>query len=218
MVEEAVFHLVLSDLKPRGPTEVMLALQEARGAWLDKSTTIMLFANGAIGANLEHAAADAVVPSRMLVHAAEYAATNEPKILGDALFFANSAKTPIRRIAFNQTLDGVERKASPIVRCKLLPFDVDTPTHEDCLEGTKQLAAIYADNGLETVLIPNFGTKKIKQAGMAPDSFMQMALQLAFALDQDGRTAPTYETATTRAFFHVGSLCELWKHTNSSHT
>lgn len=206
-VEEAVFHLVLSELEPVGAKETMLGLQEARGAWLDKSTTIISFRNGVIGANLEHAAADAVVPARMLVHANEFAAVNEPRTLGASTLHPQSGKTVVRSIKYNQTLLGVDRAQPVPGRCTLLPFDVDHPTVEDCLEAAKQLAAIYKENLGSVVSIHTVGTKQIKAAGMAPDSFMQMALQLAFGMDQGGRVPPTYETASTRTFLHGRTEC-----------
>ncbi|KAH9254090.1 hypothetical protein BASA81_007965 [Batrachochytrium salamandrivorans] len=205
-VEEAVFHLVLSELEPNGAKETMLGLQEARGSWLDKSTTIISFKNGVIGANLEHAAADAVVPARMLVHANEFAAVNEPRTLGSSTLHQQSGKTVVRSIKYNQTLLGVDRP-QPLQRCMFLPFDVDHPTVEDCAEAAKQLAAIYKENLGSVVSIHTVGTKQIKAAGMAPDSFMQMALQLAFGMDQGGRTPPTYETASTRMFLHGRTEC-----------
>jgi len=202
-VEEAMFHLVLSDETPEGPAQTQLALQEARGAWLDKSTTIIVFANGACGANLEHAAADAVVPARMLVHANDFAATNDKRTLGKASdCYAGAGKTKVPKVAFAAPAGA---PAAPVVR--FLAWNVDDVVKADVEAARKHLEGIYADNQLSVATVPGVTMDVIKKAGMAPDSFMQMALQLAYARDQRGQTPPTYETASTRAFWHGRTEC-----------
>jgi len=207
-LEEAVFHIVLSDLKPVGPQQTMKALQEGHGVWLDKSATMMFFANGVCGANLEHAAADAVVPARMLVHANDFAVQNEPRVLGKARdVFKGAARTTVRKLGFGEAFSGKKLMRGKAV-CKYLPFDVDQPTVEDCKAAEKHLAEIFADNRVAVVTCTDVGSREIKKAGMAPDSFMQMALQLAYGLDQNtSMPPPTYETASTRAFLHGRTEC-----------
>ena len=40
--------------------------------WFDKCTTLIIFADGKLGMNLEHTAADAVVPCRMTCYISQY--------------------------------------------------------------------------------------------------------------------------------------------------
>ena len=47
-----------------------------------------------------------------------------------------------------------------------------------------------------------FGKILLKKLHVSPDSFIQIVLQLAFYRDQQKFTS-TYETGTTRAFYHV---------------
>jgi carnitine O-acetyltransferase len=53
----------------------------------------------------------------------------------------------------------------------------------------------------------DFGKNTLKQFRVSPDSFVQCALQLAFWRDQGGRVTATYETGTTRAFYHGRTEC-----------
>ena len=51
----------------------------------------------------------------------------------------------------------------------------------------------------QTVLSDLYGKEWIKRAGMSPDSYVQMALQLAYKR-MSGRTDSTYESANTKRF------------------
>ena len=207
-LEEAIFHIVLSDLKPNGANESMLFSQEGRGVWLDKSCTLLVFANGVCSVNLEHAAADAVVSARMLVHANDFAIQNEPRVLGKARnVYKGAARTIVKKLNFNQSLSGKNLNRRERL-AQHLPFDIDDLTVQSALAAEKYMEeVIFADNKTAVVSLKDFGSKAIKKAGMAPDSFMQMSLQLAYGLDQNGATPPTYETASTRAFLHGRTEC-----------
>lgn len=208
-LEEAIFHLVWSDLEPKDAREVMLGLQEGRGAWLDKSASIMIFANGCCGANLEHAAADAVVSSRMLVHANDFAIRNEPRVLGMTRDkYMDAAKTKVRSMAFNETLSGEKKSPRSLSSmCRALTFDIDPIVVEETEIAKKVLEDIFEDNKTAVVTCTDMGANQIKKCGMGPDTFMQVAIQLAYGLDQQGAVPPTYETATTRAFLHGRTEC-----------
>ena len=201
VIEEAVFHVVLSEEAPYGSTGIQHALSEGRGVWFDKSTSIVVFKNGTCGANLEHAAADAVVPSRMLVHACDFAAQNDARVVGTARdVFKNAARTKVKKTPWQA---GGKTKPS------YLAFDLDDQVPAAVERAAKHLESIYADNQVDTVTVPGISFNDVKKLGVAsPDSFMQMVLQVAYALDQKTPVPPaTYETASTRAFFHGRTEC-----------
>jgi hypothetical protein len=203
-IEEAMFHLVLSEERPVGSAAVQNGLASDRSIWLDKSTSIIVFKNGTCGANLEHAAADAVVPSRMLVHACDYAVQNDERVLGSARnIYKGAAKTKVKVIGYTE--NGSKTEA------KYLKFDLggSTTILDAVAEGSKQLDEITSDNLVATVTVKTVDNDKIKKLAVAsPDSFMQLCLQIAYAIDQQTTIPPaTYETASTRAFLHGRTEC-----------
>ena len=81
--------------------------------------------------------------------------------------------------------------------------------HSSATDLSKTLlqAKLMAQNYLSThslslLKYETFGKLVLKELHVSPDSFIQMVLQLAFYRDQQRFTA-TYETGTTRAFYHV---------------
>mmetsp|Transcript_7908 Transcript_7908/g.18152 ORF Transcript_7908/g.18152 Transcript_7908/m.18152 type:complete len:647 (+) Transcript_7908:477-2417(+) len=61
--------------------------------------------------------------------------------------------------------------------------------------------ATVADHQATLLVVDGLGSNGIKQLGVAPDPFCQLAMQLAF-FRVHGRFGPTYEAASTRSFLH----------------
>ncbi|XP_076819052.1 carnitine O-palmitoyltransferase 1, liver isoform-like [Clavelina lepadiformis] len=179
-VESAIFHVVLEDTSPEGLNEECHSNLTSSGfnRWFDKSLTLVSYENGKTGGNVEHSTADATLTSRIL----EY-------IWGHSKYDQNgNASTPD---ALDHPIVAVPRK----IAWNLQQFKPAIPNY---LESVQQ----FAMNLDVCVLKCNHGKGAIKKLRVSPDSFMQMALQLAFYRMHQS-TPKTYETAMTR-FFKYG--------------
>lgn len=80
-------------------------------------------------------------------------------------------------------------------------FDLD-PTLRSAIVETRQKSREINDNLLlKFHVFEDFGKNWMKAQKIHPDAFVQMSLQLAYYTAY-GKMAPTYETATTRQFYH----------------
>jgi len=87
-----------------------------------------------------------------------------------------------------------------------LAWEVDEVLEKALAHATETAATLMQNHKLKTVHFKGFGKKFIKSHKIAPDSFVQLALQLAYFRDQKTFTA-TYESATTRTFLHGRTEC-----------
>mmetsp|Transcript_20769 Transcript_20769/g.33868 ORF Transcript_20769/g.33868 Transcript_20769/m.33868 type:complete len:494 (+) Transcript_20769:694-2175(+) len=201
-LESAVFHVVLSLESPKTPDELQRVGQCGSGEiWFDKSSTHIICENGAVVSNLEHAAADAVVPARIYVYMDEFTECNADKGIGC---------TP--GVPFGKGLSGIpvttgvtfgpENKHRSLP--SLLSFNIDSKTSQAIAVARQTYAALVNDNMVTCLDFRAFGSRTIaeKCKGVSADSFAQMSLALAFYRDQSGAIPVSYETASTRGFFH----------------
>ena len=89
---------------------------------------------------------------------------------------------------------------------KRLTWEVDEVLEKALAHATETATTLIKNHKLKTVHFKSFGKSFIKKHRVAPDSFVQVALQLAFYRDQGTFTA-TYESATTRTFLHGRTEC-----------
>lgn len=182
-VERAMLCLSLDDSEPLDDAEIGLLTHtnvDGRNRWFDKAVSLVVFANGAAGVCGEHSPQDAPVPG----HAIEYALLGETVDEYRALLTAVAPSAgpprttpPPRRIQWHAPL---------ILRASL--------------EQHRQRAASLAAN-LDMFLFcfESFGSAALKTLHVSPDSFVQIAFQLAF-YRLHGRVCATYETCATRRF------------------
>uniref|UniRef100_A0A2P2HZI7 Carnitine O-palmitoyltransferase 1, liver isoform-like n=1 Tax=Hirondellea gigas TaxID=1518452 RepID=A0A2P2HZI7_9CRUS len=187
IIKKAVFMVVLfeevpADINDKGKT-IMHA--DGRTLWFDKSLNLCFFPDGQCGFNAEHSMADAPA----LGHVWEYAMTNEvleKRYLdnGDVMppprEFRQGLHTPPRRIIWDMT-DALAENIKHAVE-----FGVK---HASDLE----LAIEHHDA---------FGKGVLKKAKISPDAFIQIALQLAYYRDSNGKFVQTYEASATRLYQH----------------
>nr|CAB3233585.1 carnitine O-palmitoyltransferase 1, liver isoform-like [Phallusia mammillata] len=179
-VESAIFHLVLEDTKPKDLSEECHANLFGNGfsRWLDKSLTCVIHENGLSGGNVEHATADATLTSRVL----EYIwARSKYDDQGNA-FCPEASHHAVLPVPSKIDWD-------------LSSFRSAIPKYEETFQ---QIAMNLDAHALKL----NHGKGAIKKLRVSPDSFMQMALQLAF-YRMNKKVPKTYETAMTR-FFKYG--------------
>ncbi len=234
-IETAICHLVISDLQkpPTTYTEGQLGCHRTdrgREIWMDKCVSYVGFSNGVSGIHIEHSCADAVVPSRMSIHAQVYATkyggvdgvgyTHEDKKVLDKILAV--PQTPFRgpstwngpaeeTCVLSTTTQSVGNKkpwesSATAPGTHLLDFSIDEVIAEKVKLACANAEKVLSENHVVALDLPNKvigDTGRIKNINLAPDSFMQMVLQLAFARDQPNDPVPaTYETGMTRNFLH----------------
>lgn len=141
--------------------------------WLDKSSAIISFKNGSFGYNAEHSCFDGMLaPSPFL---------------------------------FVSLMDGEEPNWEEELTLKIIPkeikFDIDDHLRAEIVRVEKLMSEVSTSVLVKYEQFEDFGKNKMKEMKVHPDCFVQMALQLAF-YKLHKAFAPTYETATTRQFYH----------------
>ncbi|XP_070566738.1 peroxisomal carnitine O-octanoyltransferase-like [Ptychodera flava] len=144
--------------------------------WFDKFAVLVAYPNGGIGCNCDHSPADALV----------------------AVITVERILDLLRKINGKWKSTSPKRSLTPP---KELKFIVDDRILRDIKEATEQYIKM-ADN-LEFIIkqFTTFGKKVMREFKIHPDTTMQHVLQLSYH-KMHGKPAPTYETATTRQYYH----------------
>nr|KAF6319330.1 carnitine O-octanoyltransferase [Myotis myotis] len=139
--------------------------------WGDKSYNLISFSNGVLGCNCDHAPYDAMVMVSISYYVDEKILENEGRWKGS-------------------------EKARDMPLPEELVFTVD----EKVLSDISQAKAQYLKQ-VVAYSFTHFGKKLTKKKMLHPDTFIQLALQLAY-YRLHGRPGCCYETAMTRFFYH----------------
>uniref|UniRef100_A0A8P0SWL3 Peroxisomal carnitine O-octanoyltransferase n=1 Tax=Canis lupus familiaris TaxID=9615 RepID=A0A8P0SWL3_CANLF len=144
--------------------------------WGDKSYNLVSFSNGVFGSSCDHAPLDGMV----IVNINHYV---------DQKIFENEGRW----------------KGSEKVRDISLPEELVFTVDDKILNDINQAKAQYLKQAsdLQIVVYPftSFGKKLTKKKMLHPDTFIQLALQLAY-YRLTGCPGSCYETAMTRYFYH----------------
>ncbi|XP_075393125.1 palmitoyl thioesterase CPT1C isoform X5 [Tenrec ecaudatus] len=187
-VEGAAFFVSL-DSEPTGLTKddpaasldayahALLAGQ-GHDRWFDKSFTLIVFSNGKLGLSVEHSWADCPISGHMW----EFTLATECFQLG-------------------YSADG-HCKGHPdptLPQPQRLYWDLPDEIHPSVSLALRGARALSANIDCHVLPFSRFGKSFIKRCHLSPDSFLQMALQLAHFRDR-GRFCLTYESVMTRLF------------------
>uniref|UniRef100_A0A803T978 Carnitine O-palmitoyltransferase 1, muscle isoform n=1 Tax=Anolis carolinensis TaxID=28377 RepID=A0A803T978_ANOCA len=146
--------------------------------WFDKSFSLVVYRNGKLGANAEHSWADAPI----IGHLWEFMLATDHFQLG---------------YCSDGHCHGVPNTALPPPQ--RLTWDIP----EECcnvIDASYAVARALADDiDFHSFRFVEFGKGRIKKCRTSPDSFIQIALQLAHFRDK-GRFCLTYEASMTRLF------------------
>ena len=150
-IETALFCVCLEDIAPENPKQAADQLLHGNSAnrWFDKSISLIVFANGQAGINIEHCGLDGTTILNFVD--AIVTATPEGRIE------APSANPAVKEVTFT---------LSDTMKAEIQAAGDDF----------KQYATGVAT---ETVSFEDFGANDAKALGMSPDAFAQMAYQLA---------------------------------------
>jgi carnitine O-acetyltransferase len=89
------------------------------------------------------------------------------------------------------------------VQAEALRFDLDSTTKASIDAAQREYDGHVANYDLRFLLYTRYGKDAIKAAKTSPDGWVQMVMQLAYALTHAGAAAATYESAQVRRF-HLG--------------
>ncbi|XP_057567752.1 carnitine O-palmitoyltransferase 1, brain isoform isoform X2 [Hippopotamus amphibius kiboko] len=175
---EQQFQRILDDPSPACPHEEHLAALTAAPSWFDKSFSLIVFSNGKLGLSVEHSWADCPISGHMW----EFTLATECFQLG-------------------YSADGhCKGHLDPsLPQPQRLYWDLPDKIHLSislALRGAKTLSG-----NIDCHVFPfsHFGKSFIKRCHLSSDSFIQMALQLAYFRDR-GQFCLTYESTMTRLF------------------
>lgn len=174
-IETALFCVCLEDFAPADVQDAcdQLLYGDRGNRWFDKAVSLIVFADGRAGINVEHCELDGTT------------------ILGftDALIGTPAEEQSRRSGARAQGLPAVE----PLV------FDLDDTLRAQVRAAADAFAAYGAQTATRTVSFDDFGSTTAKELGASPDAFVQLAYQLAHQRAK-GRLGATYESIATRQY------------------
>jgi len=174
-IEKALLVVCLEDSSPSGVDDFgcIVAAGDASNRYFDKVLQVIIFQNGRVGLNGEHTPFDALTIGSMISE-------------GLSKFYRKEALPSYRILSSPQHLEFQSLQ-------ELKPQLVDAEKHWKELSG---------DMDFHVEIFRDYGSERIKKdLHTSPDAFIQMALQLAY-YKMYKKGTPTYETGTTRAFYH----------------
>ncbi|TPX34563.1 hypothetical protein SmJEL517_g02819 [Synchytrium microbalum] len=177
-IKQALFVLCLDDYSTSQNLDAshhqIFHGMDAHNRYFDKAIEIVVANSGRAGVNGEHTPADAVIPGRFM----DFILSNEPA--ADPANVSSAALPPIQKLEWQTT-----------------------PSVMQAIESAGKICKELIDNTSSVLLHYDiYGGRYIKEvAKTAPDSFVQMALQLAWRRMHQDPTA-VYESASTRSFLH----------------
>ena len=179
-IERALAVIVLDPATPSNAEEAgrLVLGGDASHRWFDKLSEVIVFANGRGGFSGEHSPLDAIATASL------------------SGYLLNSAKHDLSTISNNKDL------GQQLPLPKKITWVMDKEVVDNVEKASKDYNAFFEDHDYALLYFKNYGSSWIKEvAKMSPDSYAQMAIQLAyFKLHNKG--VGTYETAQTRQFYH----------------
>ncbi|XP_053183524.1 peroxisomal carnitine O-octanoyltransferase [Scomber japonicus] len=181
-IQSSLFVISLDDTKPYSSPDnyTNMTLEALTGdptiRWGDKSYNSIVFSDGTFGSVCDHAPYDAMVLVSMCWYIDQQLKATEGKWKGS---------------------DSVRPMPIP----EELVFTVDQKVQSDISHAKQQYLETTQDLQIVCYAFTGFGKTTIKQRKLHPDTFVQLAMQLAYYKIHK-RPGSCYETAMTRKFYH----------------
>jgi carnitine O-acetyltransferase len=174
-VETALFCLCLEDFAPKDTLAACdhLLHGDSGNRWFDKSVSLIVFADGRAGINVEHSGLDGST------------------ILS---FVDTMLGTPAEE---HSRQSGAQSQGLPAAAA--IEFVLDEGLRAEVRNAAATFAAYRSDIASAILSFAGFGADRVKQLGMSPDAFVQMAFQLAHRRAR-GVVGATYESIATRQY------------------
>ena len=209
-ISRAVVVLTLDDACPESSADLHhdLSLPHSRSMsagsrWHDKAMQLIVFRNGASGFSMEHSNSDAAQPNEVL---------REVEMFTRAWFAQvakafNGSMLPAEAFARGEHARDTGAVLSPPRRLVFVAPALETDPIRVALAQARAAHEKLRTTAWRLTIrrLEKFGRKHIKTLGVSPDSFMQVALQAAYAHVRAGNAADppsVYETVGVLTFRH----------------
>ncbi|MGF1682496.1 choline/carnitine O-acyltransferase [Photobacterium minamisatsumaniensis] len=181
IIEDAAFALCLDENNPEEITEVSKQLLhgDGRDRYFDKSLQFIVFKNGKTGINFEHTDVDGSVMLRLIGYIYD----------------------TIDKHVSDRSNMSIEEKRTLALKAQGIEFDLDNTLIQAIQVATDEFYQHAANTQTQVLDFTQFGKNQIKQFGVSPDAFVQLALQLA-EHKLYGKCYSAYEAVMTRAFLY----------------
>uniref|UniRef100_UPI0037E79347 peroxisomal carnitine O-octanoyltransferase-like isoform X1 n=1 Tax=Semicossyphus pulcher TaxID=241346 RepID=UPI0037E79347 len=182
-IQSSLFIISLDEAKPYSSPEnyTNMALEALTGnptiRWGDKSYNSLVFSDGTFGSNCDHSPYDAMVLVSLCWYVDQQIKATQGKWKGS---------------------DAVR----PVPPPEELVFTVDEKVRKDIRLAKQQYLESSQDLQAVCYAFTAFGKAAIKERKLHPDTFIQLAMQLAYYKLHKG-LGSCYETAMTRKFYHA---------------
>ncbi|KAG8199407.1 hypothetical protein JTE90_000275 [Oedothorax gibbosus] len=185
-IQKAIFLLCLDKIVPDTNClnrKTHAALQTIHGGgpkgnagnrWYDKTIQFIVGGDGVVGLTYEHSPAEGPPITQMMDHVVDY----------------------IQKTKGNKWLPSTE-----VTEPTKLRFKLSDDTMQDIKEAENELQTLVDDLEMSCFTYEPYGKDFIKSQRLSPDSYVQMAIQLAFYKIHNQITA-TYESGSSRKFLH----------------
>uniref|UniRef100_A0A671UPC1 Peroxisomal carnitine O-octanoyltransferase n=1 Tax=Sparus aurata TaxID=8175 RepID=A0A671UPC1_SPAAU len=181
-IQSSLFVISLDETKPYSSPEnyTNMTLEALTGnptiRWGDKSYNSIVFADGTFGSTCDHAPYDAMVLVSFCWYLDQQVKATEGKWKGSEV-------------------------VRPVPPPEEQVFTVDEKVQSDISHAKQQYLESTRDLQVVCYAFTAFGKTAIKQRKLHPDTFIQLAMQLAF-YRLHKKPGSCYETAMTRKFYH----------------
>ena len=184
-IEDAAFALCLDENTPEEITEVSKQLLHGDGQdrFFDKSLQFIAFKNGKTGVNFEHTGVDGSVMLRLI----GYLYDTIDKVSFD------------KKGSWDEKCSSAKAKKLLTPEVKEIKFDLDDALVQMIRAAADAFCQHTANTQTKVLNFNQFGKNQIKQFGVSPDAFVQVALQLA-EHKLYGKCYSAYEAVMTRTF------------------
>jgi len=173
-IQSATMMLCLDNVAPESLHEIskLLLHSDAKNRWFDKQIQLIVFNNGKAGYNYEHARIDGLTTIRHTNYTFE-----------ESQKLAMGTRSP--------------QLPTP----GKLKWVMNSQLQNYLVSSEKNVNALIANNETDSIEFRAFGAKQLKTLKLSPDSFVQVAFQLAY-YRLNGKLAATYESASTKEFLN----------------
>ncbi|OQR89993.1 choline/Carnitine O-acyltransferase [Thraustotheca clavata] len=179
-IDSALIVLVLDEKSYSGSELTAMTLHgNGSNRWFDKHQ-ILMYGDGHLATNFEHTFSDGTAWNRWL-HETWH-----------DMRHTDSGFSPL------STPDEFEASADAV---QPLKWSLSPALHQAIANAEALSTKDIANTDSKLLNFDHYGKNTIKTWGMSPDGAVQMAYQLAYYREH-GRVPPTYESCSTRAFFH----------------
>jgi carnitine O-acetyltransferase len=174
-IETALFCVCLEDEAPADDLAACDGLLHGNSAnrWFDKAVSLVVFTDGTAGINVEHCGLDGTT----------------------ILSFVDTLLAPVDGLS---TVD-LPTAASGQPAVEPIAFVLDDAARADIRAAAESFAAFAAGTASTVVSFTDFGVSRVKELGLSPDAFAQLAYQVAHRRAK-GFTGATYESIATRQY------------------